>query len=493
MITNLDDVWLTACPDNGADGAAIRGRRQYRLKMVAGIGVSYAVDIVILTLFVVAGTITAVVPLVCAAAGLIHVAIFGLLHWTGMSDRARNPHLTVWQMSYAIGVQLMGMLIAPAVAMYFLALMFVIFGFATLRLSIRQALAMWLLVCLVTGFVLVDFSASNLAPVIGDTFVAVIVWVAFASILLRSILLGYYASALRVRFFRDNLHLADEIAERKREEAELEQHRQHLEEVVYERTAALSVAKDAAEAANRAKTAFLSNMSHELRTPLNAIMGMNDLASRRATDPRQIEFLSRVREASQRLLTLVTDVLEYTRIEADQLTLEEDWFSLAQVIDEAVRVQEEAAHAKNLQLRREIAPGLPDRLYGDASRLSQMLRHYISNAVKFSDAGTITVSVRAGEEDSLCLVLRVEVADQGIGIGAGQQARLFQLFTQADDSSTRRYGGTGLGLALVKRIAELMGGEVGVSSREGLGSTFWATVRLRRATAADETGGAARG
>jgi signal transduction histidine kinase len=346
---------------------------------------------------------------------------------------------------------------------------------------------------LVTGFVLVDFSASNLAPVIGDTFVAVIVWVAFASILLRSILLGYYASALRVRFFRDNLHLADEIAERKREEAELEQHRQHLEEVVYERTAALSVAKDAAEAANRAKTAFLSNMSHELRTPLNAIMGMNDLASRRATDPRQIEFLSRVREASQRLLTLVTDVLEYTRIEADQLTLEEDWFSLAQVIDEAVRVQEEAAHAKNLQLRREIAPGLPDRLYGDASRLSQMLRHYISNAVKFSDAGTITVSVRAGEEDSLCLVLRVEVADQGIGIGAGQQARLFQLFTQADDSSTRRYGGTGLGLALVKRIAELMGGEVGVSSREGLGSTFWATVRLRRATAADETGGAARG
>ncbi len=286
------------------------------------------------------------------------------------------------------------------------------------------------------------------------------------------------------------LCIGHDITEKRLVDKELEQHRHHLEELVFSRTEELAAARDAAEAANRAKSIFLANMSHELRTPMNGIMGMTNLALRRATDPKQVDQLNKSLGAAQHLLGVINNVLDISRIEADRLTLDEGDFSLSQVIAEACGMEEDAALTKGIRLSREIAGDLPDLLYGDALRLRQILLNFIGNAVKFSDRGQISVRASVVDQDSKSAQLRIEVADQGIGISVEQQRRLFEAFTQADGSMTRKYGGTGLGLSISRRIARLMGGDVGVSSREGAGSAFWVEVRLRRVTG-DRSMGAA--
>ncbi len=280
-----------------------------------------------------------------------------------------------------------------------------------------------------------------------------------------------------------HLAIVQDITERKLAEAELVEHRGHLEQLVSARTVELTQARDDAEAANRAKSVFLANMSHELRTPMSGVLGMTDLALRSATDPKQIGWLNKSKGAAKHLLEIINDILDISKIESDRLTLEEKNFPLAQVIDHTLQMQEAAAQAKGLILSREIDPSLPDLLCGDAMRLKQILINFTGNAIKFSERGRIAVHARRIEEDSQSLLLRIEVTDQGVGISPEQQARLFKAFIQADDSMSRKYGGTGLGLVISKRIALLMGGDAGVISQEGQGSTFWATVRLRRAMA----------
>jgi signal transduction histidine kinase len=273
-----------------------------------------------------------------------------------------------------------------------------------------------------------------------------------------------------------------DITQRKKVEAELLQHRNHLEELVAARTSELEQSRDAAEAGNRAKTIFLANMSHELRTPMNGVIGMIDLVLRRATDPKQIDWLNKSKGAAQRMVRVVNDILDFSKIEAERLPLEEKEFSLSQMIDDVVAMLDLTAEAKGLTLIREMpAATFPDQLSGDAFHLRQILQNLLGNACKFSDQGTITVRASATAQDGESILVRIEVEDQGIGISPEQQGVLFQAFTQADGSMTRKYGGSGLGLIITKRLANLMGGDVGMVSQQGQGSTFWATVRLKLA------------
>jgi PAS domain S-box-containing protein len=240
----------------------------------------------------------------------------------------------------------------------------------------------------------------------------------------------------------------------------------------------LRAARDAAESANRAKSAFLSNMSHELRTPLNAIMGMTYLLQAGKLGAEQQKQLKAVQSASSHLLGLIDDILNYTRMDAGTLDAQAQDFDLGGLLDTVSgRIHDKAA-AKGLRLSVELAPELPRQLHGDASQVGQVLHKLADNAVKFTEAGTITLRARPIERRQDKVMLRFEVQDSGIGISAEQQSQLFQTFEQIDGSNTRRYGGTGLGLAIARRVVELMGGQIGVESEAGKGSLFWFTLSL---------------
>ncbi|WP_295622833.1 PAS domain-containing hybrid sensor histidine kinase/response regulator [uncultured Lamprocystis sp.] len=282
--------------------------------------------------------------------------------------------------------------------------------------------------------------------------------------------------------------MARDIAERKEAEVQLTQYREHLEALVAARTRELIDARDAAEAANRAKSVFLANMSHEIRTPMNAILGLTYLLQRETAAPSQRERLAKVAGAARHLLGILNDILDLSKIEANRLGLARIEFSLGQVLDRTAAMLREQAVQKGLYLTVEIAPGVPALLHGDALRLGQMVTNYLSNAIKFSHHGAILVRAAVADDAPAGVLLRIEVRDQGIGLSEEDQARLFQPFVQANASSTRQYGGTGLGLIIVKRLAALMGGDVGVTSIAGHGSTFWFTARLERA--ADNAGSA---
>ncbi|MFO1424079.1 MAG: response regulator [Candidatus Competibacteraceae bacterium] len=273
-----------------------------------------------------------------------------------------------------------------------------------------------------------------------------------------------------------------DITERKRIQAELEQYRHHLEKRVAERTTQLVEAREAAEAANRAKSAFLANMSHEIRTPLNAILGLTHLLKRERPTPDQAERLGKIDTAARHLLTLLNDILDLSKIEAGKLELEQSDFHLSSLLDQVRSLMAEAARAKGLTLGVE-CDAVSHWLRGDATRLRQALLNYAGNAVKFTERGTITLRARLLEEGTAGLLIRFEVQDTGIGLTAEQAGRIFAAFEQADAGTTRQYGGTGLGLAITRRLAHRMGGDVGVESQPGVGSTFWFTARLERGQA----------
>jgi signal transduction histidine kinase len=262
----------------------------------------------------------------------------------------------------------------------------------------------------------------------------------------------------------------------------LDAHRNHLETEVQQRTAALSIAKEAAEAANRAKSIFLGTVSHELRTPMNAIMGMTSLARSQATDPTLINRLTVIDRASHHLLAVINDILDISNLEAERLTLECKDFRLRDILQNISGQLGHQAQAKDLQLVVDEVPEIIDlALQGDPVRLEQILLNLVDNAIKFTDRGTISLRTRLTDLGPNGVRLNFEVIDSGIGIADKDLKRLFSVFEQADGSTSRKYGGTGLGLVISKRLAQLMGGDISVVSEPGVGSTFTLSVRLKRA------------